>query len=378
MKKRARPDGQPAREDPSRASNSDRRTALRRLLTGGALAGAAAALPATWTRPVVQSVLLPAHAQLSGEPDGDFFATFLIEETSIDSEVFGTRSLETASRPGWLESLIPSAHAGIVISDDCVICNICARLRDGQVTVTANLTPPLFNTVAVCYEGAGGIGDTVSLSLVSGEALECDPPQVTIVSLAGDAPERTLTVDDGVNEFALVEDASRTCSCGELGGCLVVENCLLHGMPVQLPDGRSRRIETLSVGDAVAAVDHESGGVKPAFVTKLVRNHMRDHYWRINDTLLITNDHPVLVAEEAGPAWRRVDALAVGMAIQGVHGRTVITSLERVDERVPTVYMETTADNFIAAPAGVEYVVKAGYGAAKARHRREESLLVSA
>ncbi len=375
MKKRAGPDGQPAREDPSRASIPDRRTALRRLLTGGALAGAAAALPATWTRPVVQSVLLPAHAQLSGETDGDFFLSFVPFRDIAQSSSGGVK---TAARSGWLESLIPSAHAGIVISDDCVICNICARFRGGQVTVTANLTPPVENTVAVCYEGTGGIGDTVSLSVVSDEALECDPPLVTIVSLAGQAPERTLTVDDGVNEFSLVEDASRTCNCSELDGCVIFgDNCLLHGMPVLLPDGRSRSIETLSVGDAVAAVDHESGGIKPAFVTKLVRNHMRDHYWRINDTLLITNDHPVLVVEEAGPAWRRVDALAVGMAIQGVDGRAVITSLERVDEHVPTVYMETTADNFIAAPAGVEYVVKAGYGAAAARNRSEEGLLVS-
>ncbi len=42
-----------------------RRRLLRQVIAGGTVAGGAAMLPASWTRPVVESTVLPAHAQTS-------------------------------------------------------------------------------------------------------------------------------------------------------------------------------------------------------------------------------------------------------------------------------------------------------------------------
>jgi len=53
---------------PYRQIDTRRRSTLTRLVTGSAINGAAAALPSNWTQPVVDSVLLPAHAQTSSPP----------------------------------------------------------------------------------------------------------------------------------------------------------------------------------------------------------------------------------------------------------------------------------------------------------------------
>lgn len=56
---------------PDSKTSSTPSSARRLIVTGGALAGAGLLLPERWTRPVVQSVLLPAHAQTTpgtGQP----------------------------------------------------------------------------------------------------------------------------------------------------------------------------------------------------------------------------------------------------------------------------------------------------------------------
>lgn len=49
----------------SKSLNNTRRDSLRWILAGSALGTTAAALPAKWARPVVDTVVLPAHAQTS-------------------------------------------------------------------------------------------------------------------------------------------------------------------------------------------------------------------------------------------------------------------------------------------------------------------------
>ena len=65
----------PSTPDQSTDTPPSASRARRRLLLKGALtSGAAAALPTTWHRPVVDSVVLPAHARTSVEPlpDGTY------------------------------------------------------------------------------------------------------------------------------------------------------------------------------------------------------------------------------------------------------------------------------------------------------------------
>ncbi len=58
-----------AAEVDSSQPGKERRRALRTILAGGVLASGSEALPRTWTRPIVESVVLPVHAQTTGEDD---------------------------------------------------------------------------------------------------------------------------------------------------------------------------------------------------------------------------------------------------------------------------------------------------------------------
>lgn len=343
-------------DDDSRLDAPQRRGALKRLAAGGAAAGVLATLPSRWTRPVVESVALPAHAQTSPSDDGDFFTTGPIMSSVTTDESYELAG--ASSRAGWMSWVIPNAQAQV--QPACTLCDVCARINDESITVTMLFTLPDTNSAIACFAGTGETGETLTLQAVSGSELSCGVTAPTIVSVGGTAPARTMVLAIGLGQVQLEEDPTQDCACGALS-CPDL-NCLLYGMPVRLASGGSRSIETLEVGDVVAALDHENGNTQPAVVTKIVKDHPRDHYWRINDSLLITNDHPMLVSGEAGSSWCRVDELMVGMVVHGNKGVTTIASLECITESVRTVYMETTADNFIVGPSGMEFVVKAGYG----------------
>lgn len=51
--------------EPSRESGNARRSVLKTLLVGGGIVTTSRGLPEAWTRPVVDAVMLPAHAQTS-------------------------------------------------------------------------------------------------------------------------------------------------------------------------------------------------------------------------------------------------------------------------------------------------------------------------
>jgi len=61
--------GNPATEPHS----EERRAALKKILVGGGIAAGSAMLPERWTRPVVDAIIAPAHAQ--GSPMEPFFTS---------------------------------------------------------------------------------------------------------------------------------------------------------------------------------------------------------------------------------------------------------------------------------------------------------------
>lgn len=77
--------------------NPGRRTTLKTLLTGGGFVTLSAA-PGHWVKPVVDAVVLPAHAQTSPQVAANGFAV----------------SFDVARAPSWWERIIPSAHAAII------------------------------------------------------------------------------------------------------------------------------------------------------------------------------------------------------------------------------------------------------------------------
>ncbi len=56
-----------AAEVDSSKPRKERRRTLRTILAGGVLASGSEALPRTWTKPIVESIVLPVHAQTTGE-----------------------------------------------------------------------------------------------------------------------------------------------------------------------------------------------------------------------------------------------------------------------------------------------------------------------
>ena len=50
-------------------SSGNRRKLLKKMVIGGATIAAGKSLPSEWTKPVVDSVVLPVHAQTSGVPE---------------------------------------------------------------------------------------------------------------------------------------------------------------------------------------------------------------------------------------------------------------------------------------------------------------------
>lgn len=53
------------KDDQPKKQGEDRRGALKKLLAGGGVIVGASALPSEWTKPVIESVTLPAHAGTS-------------------------------------------------------------------------------------------------------------------------------------------------------------------------------------------------------------------------------------------------------------------------------------------------------------------------
>ncbi|MDZ7842753.1 MAG: twin-arginine translocation signal domain-containing protein [Gammaproteobacteria bacterium] len=176
-------------------ANGSRRSALKRLGAGGVAAGAAAALPGAWTRPVVESVMLPAHAQTSGVPDGEFGLEVSFEDTR------------------WIDWLVPKAYA----VTGCNAVSGCAILRNGIVTLSVNFA----DGGVGCYSGAAPIGNSFDLALTETEdELVCTnveaTPGVSILGIQGEAPNRTIEIDMLGDPWTLTEGYNNDCGCGNL------------------------------------------------------------------------------------------------------------------------------------------------------------------
>lgn len=101
----------PARNDDTQSDSApgpgsaSRRRALRGIVAGGGAGAVAAFVPGTWTRPVVDSVLLPAHAQTSVTP---------YQSVGSVGDISGLEPSESQFRQfvdNVTDMLMPSAHA---------------------------------------------------------------------------------------------------------------------------------------------------------------------------------------------------------------------------------------------------------------------------
>lgn len=111
--------------DPTDASTTKRRAALKKLLGISGAAAVSQALPEQWIKPVVDAVVLPAHAQTSQQLD--FFGPVPPGMGAVD-----------APGDGLLETLVPAAHASFVGSVCLSILgsSYTARVADGGLVWT--------------------------------------------------------------------------------------------------------------------------------------------------------------------------------------------------------------------------------------------------
>ena len=149
--------------------------------------------------------------------------------------------------------------------------------------------------------------------------------------------------------------------------CGLPANSFVAGTAVRLPDGRSRPIEDIRVGDRVLAVDPATGRTRPEPVRALIRRHAAETLVRLR---LATDPYGlnsgVVTATDAHPFWsatehRWIDAarLRVGDRLGDGTGGS-LRVLERRDYRqTRTVYNLTVADlhTYTVSAAGARVLV---------------------
>jgi len=276
----------------------------RRVLFASIAAGGAstALLPVRWSKPVVESLVLPAHAQ----------ATYTI--TCVGTPPAGT-TYQNNDPVTVLVTVTPNPGAGQII----------------QVQGFCNGQPDFTDTLVTDSNG-----------------------QATSMGTLG-----FCNIGENACVRFTYEGASTEC-CWTVGPPVV---CLVHGTRVVKSTGIYVPIETLKVGDLVVGLSDRGARADYTVVTRIITNHAREACYRINGEISITNDHPVLVSRNEGLLWCPVEKLVPGDRIRSVNGLVAVNHLEFRPGAVKTVYVETSCGNFIVGGPDNEYVVKSTYAA---------------
>lgn len=102
-----------------------RRKALKNILAGSGTVVTAAAMHEKWAKPVIESVVLPAHAQTSG----NLVAGFVL-----------TNFAAAPDQNQLLDTLVPSAHAAPPTTPKSICINVNGSAASAQVTVSGDST----------------------------------------------------------------------------------------------------------------------------------------------------------------------------------------------------------------------------------------------
>jgi len=197
---------------PEATTSNNKTNARRKALTilGGGLIGATQ-LPAAWTRPVINSIVLPAHAQtttpeIQSQPDDTpapapepQLPTHFRDIISFVEPIRNGQGSSTPNASDLLSLLVSEAHAGYIGTDagDLSIdsvdgINFTAKLnytQPGPGTIYSfvasgqiNGGPAPLRTTAAC--GSNDLGDTISVTAISdaGAAYSLDLNSFFVIS----------------------------------------------------------------------------------------------------------------------------------------------------------------------------------------------------
>jgi hypothetical protein len=380
----------------ARRTASPPRRRLLKTLVGGA-AAAAGALPERWTRPVVDAVLLPAHAQATGAVTGAFSATTTTAVAARDGSPLDLLIPRAMADSGIGISVcinVTNGVADIVVSVNGILYSGSAALPF-DVTLSADGVPGVFTPRitgdaanggteiqgTVYLAGSGGSGSAgYTASLGAGP---CSLPAPSFSLIGGCTPAAGTSHDSTVSLTASVfvvpnpgagqtVDVSYLCDSSPVGSTTVNTDANGQASVTVTGDGVSCGSGELTVRLSYAGQQHScTWTIFPCFVAgtpvlladgslkaieTLREGDMVTSYdfaaggavaRRVTDTLQRTVDsrldldglgvtatHPFAVGEDQ---WKKAGDLAVGDTVLGRDGPISIGRIETVSGEV-TVY----------------------------------------
>jgi len=188
-------------------TNTSRRRLLKQLTTAGGTAAALQTLPAAWVRPMVQSAILPAHAQLTSVM---YFGTNLLREVAAD----GVRDRDLFGKLAGL--VTPAARAAEIEPAG----SGCATSTGDQVAVIWQ-SPENTRRWEGNLPANGGVGTMIETARSPNCALDpnCSPVFARIISMGASGVKMEINAcNKGYIVFTI--PPSTICNLPTLdGGC---------------------------------------------------------------------------------------------------------------------------------------------------------------
>ena len=145
------------------------------------------------------------------------------------------------------------------------------------------------------------------------------------------------------------------------------DGCLVYGTLIDMADGTQKPIEDVEVGDSVISFNIEGLGTQEEWtewhtdyrifgeksISTVTANRLSSNgnHYNINDTLKITNEHPVLIKRDNTISFRYIEEVAVGDKLFNSNMELVtIYTRERIPGEVQTGDLDVEeVDNYFAS-----------------------------
>lgn len=181
-------------------SRQERRRSLKQILAGGGVAGAAFMVPGQWAKPVVERVMLPAHAQTTGALFAGGTTLIAFADPADGSDEIPRLADEDHH---LIDHLLSAAHAGgegPVKIDDIEV-DVCVEdLGNGRARVTIIAYVEDLCDVSA-FRGEVAIGEGLQgIPLIYQSCGLDDRVRVSVAEIAGGRAKGSirLSLDDGV------------------------------------------------------------------------------------------------------------------------------------------------------------------------------------
>ena len=175
-------------------------------------------------------------------------------------------------------------------------------------------------------------------------------PTIEAAGAAGvaDGPEPTPTLVVPVVVVALVAVAVAEVVAAAVAvavdavatAVVVIGGCFSAGTKITMSDGTLKPIETICVGDWVAAYDPQEKKKIGARVVETFHHtpdEMSDYYLIVNGSLKVTPNHPMFVNGK----WKDAGELQIGDSLWNNKGKNVIVrSIDKVFQRIAVYNLE--------------------------------------